>query len=90
MILAGRLTGTVDGRPVVIDADDSGLTLSVAGFRSAWRLRPFAAAFAPALRGLQQGGVAVRLNIAGLVSLPVLPEPGPLVRWFVPALAART
>lgn len=90
MILAGRLTGTVDGRPVVIDADDSGLTLAVAGFRSAWRLRPFAAALTPALRGLQQRGVAARLNIGGLVSLPVLPEPGPLLRWFVPALVPRT
>jgi len=90
LILAGRLTGTVDGRPVVIDADDSGLTLSVAGFGSAWRLRSFAASFLPALRVLQRGGVAVRFNVAGLVSLNVLPAPGPLVRLLVPGLAQLT
>jgi len=86
MILAGRLTGPFDGRPVVIDADDSTLTLSVVGFRSAWRLRTFAGAFTPAPGGLRRARVAVRLDVAGLVSLHVPPAPWPLVRWLVRAL----
>jgi hypothetical protein len=71
----------------VIDADDSGLTLSVAGLSSAWRLRGFAAAFLPALRVLQRGGVAVRFNVTGLVSLPLLPTPSALAKVFMPSLA---
>ena len=35
-MLAGRLTGTLDGRPVVIDADDGGVVVQVAALRTAW------------------------------------------------------
>ena len=86
MIPAGRLTGAFDGHPVVLDADDSTFTLSVAGLRSAWRLRTFAGAFTPAPGSLRRARVAVRLDVAGLVSLHVLPAPWPLVRWLVQAL----
>ncbi len=35
LILARRLTGTVDGRPVVISADDAGVTIDLSSLRSA-------------------------------------------------------
>lgn len=84
LILAGRLSGTVAGRPVVIEADDSGITLNVAKFRTAWDLRGCVRSLLPALQILKQHRVPVRVGIAGLVSLQVLPKPSGLVRMVVP------
>jgi hypothetical protein len=84
--MAGRLTGSLDGRPVVIDADASGLVLSAASFRTVWGMRRIAGSLVPVLGLLKHQGIPVRLRIAGLVSLDVLPRPGPLVRIFAPGL----
>ena len=86
LILAGRLSGTLDGRPVVIDADDSGITLSVTKFWTAWNLRGSVQSLLPALRVLNRCGVPVRFGMAGF-SLEVLPRPSVLVRMVVPALS---
>ena len=88
LILAGRLTGTVDGRPVVIDADESGFVVSFAMIRTAWAARRSVAALLPALAVAKSHGVPVRLNVAGLVSLEVLPVPSTLVRIIAPRLAS--
>jgi hypothetical protein len=88
-MLAGRLTGTLDGRPVVIDADDSGLAVSFAMLRTAWTAWRSAASLLPVLAIAKRHGVPVRLNIAGLVSLEVLPVPSTLLRVIAPGLANR-
>ena len=87
LILAGRLTGTLDGRPVVIDADDSGLTVSFAMLRTAWTAWRSAAFLLPVLGIAKSHNVPVRLNVAGLMSLEVLPAPSPLLRMIAPGLA---
>jgi hypothetical protein len=84
--MAGRLTGSLDGRPVVIDADASGIVLSLASFRALWGMRRIAGPLMPVLGVLKRHGTHVRLRIAGLVSLDVLPRPSPLVRIFAPGL----
>ncbi len=86
LTLAGRLTGTLNGRPVVIEADDSGLLVSFSAFRSAWAARRTAASFLPVLRLLKQNGIALRLRLAGLVTLDLLPSPSGVVRFFAPGL----
>lgn len=87
LILTGRLSGTLNGRPVVIDADDSGIMLSTAMFPTAWNLRSYAGSFLPALQVLKRYGVPVRLKVAGIFSVEVLPRPNALVTMVVPIFA---
>jgi hypothetical protein len=87
LIVAGRLTGTLDGRPVVIDADESGFAVSFAMLRTAWTAWRSAPALLPVLAIAKRHGVPVRLNVAGLVSLEVLPVPSTLLRMIAPGLA---
>ena len=86
LILAGRLTGTLDGRPVVIEADESGLTVSFPSFRSAWAARRTTVASLPALRWLRQARVPLRVRVAGLLTVEVLPTPSAVAKLIVPAL----
>lgn len=85
-MLAGRLTGTLAGRPAVIDADGSGVVVALAGLGSLWGLRGCAGSLVPALRCLKHGGVPVRVRIAGFVSVDVLPRPSVVARMFAPGL----
>jgi len=85
-MLAGRLTGTLNGRPVVIDADERGLTVRFSSFRSAWVASRTAFRCMPLVRGLGRLHVGVRLSINGLISLEVLPKPSGLVRMLLPGL----
>jgi hypothetical protein len=85
-MMAGRLTGTLDGRPVVIEADDSGLTLTSTTFGTAWRARRSAESLLPMLGVLKRCGVPVRLSIMGVVSVAVLPRPSMLAKLVVPGL----
>jgi hypothetical protein len=84
--LAGRLTGTFDGRPVVISADDAGLVLDVSTLYSGWRLRKYSNAVLPLLKGLQDVSIPLTIRVAG-VSVPLLPKSGLLVRLFAPSIA---
>jgi len=86
LILAGRLTGTLDGRPVVISADDAGMTLELSTLRSAWTLRNYGGVASPVLQLLKASRIPLTLRLAGAVSVPVLPQAGWLVRFFAPAL----
>jgi len=79
--------GTVDGRPVVIAADDAGLLLTAVTLPAAWRLRRSVAALSPLLHGLRHVGVPLRLDLAGLTVVNVLPAPSPLVRLLAPGFA---
>jgi len=87
LILAGRLTGTFDGRPVVISADDAGLVLDVSTLYSGWRLRKYSNAALPLLKGLNAVQIPLTIRVAG-VSVPLLPKSGLLVRLFAPSLAS--
>lgn len=88
LILAGRLTGSFAGSPVVIEAGDSGLIAEFGSFTSAWAARRTTAPLMPVLRSLQRLGVPLAVRIAGLVSFDVLPRPGPIARLLLPGLAA--
>jgi hypothetical protein len=86
LILAGRLTGTFDGRPVVISADEAGVVLDVSTLYSGWRLRKYSNAVLPVLKGLNDVHIPLTIRVAG-VSVPLLPKSGMLVRLFAPSIA---
>jgi len=86
-MLAGRLTGTVDGCPVVIEANDAGLLVTAASFRAARSMARLGNALFPSLVALRHAGVPLRFAVAGFVAVNVLPSPSILARFFVPELA---
>ena len=86
LILAGRLTGTLDGRPVVIEAGESGLLLSLSAFQAAWAARRTLGPVLPLLQVLKNFNVPLRLRIAGIVSVELLPNPSTLAKLFSPVL----
>jgi hypothetical protein len=87
LILAGRLTGTLNGRPVVIEAGESGLLLSMPSVRSAWAARRTVQPLLPALQMLKRLHVPLRLRIAGIVSVELLPNTSTLAKLFAPAFS---
>jgi hypothetical protein len=87
LILAGRLAGTFDGRPVVISADEAGVFLDVSTLYSGWQLRKYSSSVLPVLGWLNYFHVPLTVRVAGVVSVPVLPKAGLLVRFFAPSLA---
>jgi hypothetical protein len=87
LILAGRLTGTLDGRPVVIEAGESGLLMSLSAFQTAWAARRTLEPVLPVLQTLKQLNVPLRLRIAGLVSVELLPNVSTLAKLFSPVLS---
>ena len=87
LILAGRCTGTLDGRPVVISADDSGVTLDVSTLRSALTLRKCGSGVVPVLQSMNAVQIPLKVRVFGTVSVAVLPKAGWLVRLLVPELA---
>ena len=86
LILAGRLVGSVDGRPVVIEAADGGLLLTAATFRTAWSMSRLANALFPLLLALRNAGVPLRLDVAGMVVVNLVPTPSLLARFIAPGL----
>ncbi|MFM8892516.1 MAG: hypothetical protein ACKOTB_13000 [Planctomycetia bacterium] len=54
---------------------------------TAWAARRSAAALMPVLDVARRGAVPVRLNVAGIVSLEVLPRPSWVLRMLVPRLS---
>ena len=89
LILAGRLTGTLDGRPVVISADGGEVMVDISTLRSAWTLRKYGSAALPFLQFLKASRIPLTLRLAGSVSVPVLPKAGWLVRLFAPAMVTE-
>jgi hypothetical protein len=86
MILAGRLTATVDGCPVSIDAGEFGVRLVTPALRTAWRIRRASPALQPLLLVLHHHRVGVRVEVGRWFSLEVLPRPAALLRWVMPSL----
>lgn len=89
LIVAGRLTGTLDGRPVVIEAGESGLLVSFSALRTAWTARKMLPSVLPALRCLRDLNVPLRLRVAGLVSVELIPNPSVLAKFIAPGLSFR-
>ena len=87
LIMAGRLTGTLDGRPVVIDANDSGLVVRFTSLWTAWSSTRSIGSLLPVLRILEQHHIPLRLSVAGLGTVEVLPRPSVLARILAPRLS---
>lgn len=87
LIVAGRLAGTIDGRPVVISADEAGVFLDVSTLYSGWQLRKYSSSILPVLGWMNALHIPLTVRVAG-VAIPVLPKPGLLVRFFAPTLAS--
>jgi hypothetical protein len=77
----------VDGRPVVIEADDAGLLLTAVTLRAAWSMSRHVDAVVPLLLTLRNAGVPLRVGVAGLVVVNLLPTPSLLARFVAPGLA---
>jgi len=71
----------------VIDADHRGVVVSFASVATAWAARRSAPALVPVLAVARRCCIRMRLNVAGIVSLEVLPRPSRVVRMLVPRLA---
>lgn len=87
LIMAGRLTGTLDGRPVVIDANESGLVVTFSTCWAAWSSSRAVGSLLPVLGMLKQHRIPLRLSVAGLVTVEVLPRPSVLARMLAPCLS---
>ncbi|MGB0768620.1 MAG: hypothetical protein ACPGYV_13045 [Phycisphaeraceae bacterium] len=79
-MLVGRLTGSVDGRPIEINAEGGRVVVMLSSVGSAWRLRRTW----PAVKRLFDS-VAPFYGVAIFVSAPKLPtmELSPRRSWWV-------
>lgn len=82
--LAGRLAGSVDGRPITLDAHEQTLTLRPTSMRQAWSLRRYTSS----MRGLVQRlslmtGAQLVIELRGLPRLTLYPRQGLLVRLLL-------
>lgn len=88
LILAGRLTSTLNGRPVVISAEDGNISIHVACFRSAWSLWKIRRAFAPVIRCLGGFGLRMDLRFGRVIpALEIFPRPHFLVSLLAPEMS---
>ena len=86
LMVAGRLNGTFADRPVVITADDSGVTIDVSSLRSAWQLRTYVHSVVPVLQWMKAGHIPLTVRVGRYVSMPVLPQPSLLVKLLTASL----
>ena len=85
LILAGRLVGTVDGRPVSLIAKGHELTFSVSKVATLFALRRFWNYLSPLLGVLpEQSGIKLLVRLGWLGSLEAHPRPGLLLRMMLP------
>jgi hypothetical protein len=90
LILAGRLTGTLDGRPVVISAAEQTISVYLSGLRSAWGLRKQArgllGTIRPGLQFLADSGLRLECQIGAWPMVELLPAPGLFTSLLIPGL----
>jgi len=86
-MMTGRLTGTLDGRPVVIEADNRGLTVVAARLQTLLAGRRLIEPLLPGLRILKSMGVPLRVGLVGLPAATVLPKPSAIAVMAAPVLA---
>jgi hypothetical protein len=70
----------------VIEAGESGLLLSLSAFQAAWAARRTLGPVLPLLQVLKNFNVPLRMRIAGIVSVELLPNPSTLAKLFSPVL----
>jgi len=88
LIPTGRLTGTLDGLPVEIEASERGITLSLASVRSLIPLSRSARQAGGLLAVLRHAAIPLDVRLFSTVSLQVLPQPHWLVRLVMPGHAS--
>ncbi len=80
-MLAGRLDGSVDGRPITLTTEGATATLALDSLSSAWRARRSLAAVGPLLRRAHElFGIQTRARVPGLGTIHVAPRRGLLGR----------
>ncbi|MEM8864782.1 MAG: hypothetical protein AAGF31_04475 [Planctomycetota bacterium] len=85
--MVGRLQGEALGQPVVIEGVGAGLQVTIASLRSAWKMRRSASpALQPLLRLFQVFGLGVRVQVASLPAIEILPQPSALLAVVAPSL----
>ena len=83
--LAGRIEGTVDGRPVSLVARGGDLTLIVGNLRTIFTLRRSWPAVIRSLRPLiERGNLRLLVRLRWIGTLQVFPNPNLLLRLFLP------
>lgn len=87
-MVAGRLVGSVDGRPVEVLGEGKSVRVVLAGVLDAWRLRGRSVGGSAAIAAFARAGLGLDLSV-GSASFEVLPRPHLLVRWFGPDLGDR-
>ena len=87
LILAGRLTGTLDGRPVVIEADESGLLVSMSSLKTVWAARRTVSSLLPLMQTLKHLKIPLSLRIAGIFSVVLLPTTSAVAKLISPPLS---
>jgi hypothetical protein len=70
----------------VIDADDSGLLVNIPAFQTAWTARRTLGSLLPVLQTLKQFRVPLRLRVAGVVSVELLPSTSAIAKLLAPSL----
>ena len=87
LALTGRLQGTLQDRPVELEAKGRDLMLRIASLGAAWRLRgKMSQSMLPVLRVLFHAGFTLRVKVGSRVTLQVLPKPSFALRVATPAL----
>lgn len=84
LIVTGRLSGTLDGRPVEILGERGGMTLVTPGLFATIRMRrSLQAGSRNLLRGASIVPLPIRLRMGNLATWDVAPSTHPLLRPFV-------
>jgi len=84
--MAGRLSGTVCGRPVEIDASGQDVLVALSGLRAAWQLRrllPTGVQRLVATAGKR--GFTINVRVGRWGTLQLAPDPHRIIRWLMPA-----
>ncbi len=84
LILAGRLDGTFDGRPVSLVAEGRDLILGAGDLATLLALRKSWQGAHPVRALLRQGGIRLQARAPWLGKVEVFPSPNFLVRLFLP------
>ena len=86
LVLAGRLKGTVLGRPVELHAEGQELLIRVPNFQTAWSLRGSGRGAASLLRLLSDSGIRLRLQVGPRWMIRVFPNAAFWLRVVAPGL----
>lgn len=89
LTVAGRMEGSVFGRPVTIDASGKKISLQLPSLVVAWKLRRFVAELVrptSAISKLHAHALTVKVKVAAWPAIEVFPNPSLGLRFLVPPL----